>query len=117
MTSTLISGNQVYAPGIPDAEAILIDNGQIAWIGDRSTAKTFASEVSQSFDLGDVFIAPGFVDAHVHLSATGALLSGASVSMANSWRELAEQVNESLLTQEVIDQFKFFFGWDDTNWS
>jgi len=114
MSSTLIVAQNIYAPGIPDAQALLINDGVIAWIGDRQTAEQFRSDAQSFVDLGDAFVAPGFVDAHVHLSATGLNLLGFNASAAGSFRDLAELVNKSVGIQS--GQYIYLQGWDDSSW-
>ncbi len=114
MTSTLILGGKVYAPGIPDAQALIVESGRIAWIGDRQTAKSVASGETRIVDFEDAFISPGFVDAHVHLSATGALKLGHSLNEVSSWSQLADLVNGEVAAKDA--KFLFMFGWDDSDW-
>ena len=115
MSSTLIVAQNVYAPGIPDAKALLLSDGIITWIGDRQTAEQFKSDVSIFIDAGEAFVTPGFVDAHVHLSATGLNLLDFNASSAGSFRELAALVNEAGLNQSA--DHIYLQGWDDTTWS
>ena len=114
MTTSLILGGKVYAPGIPDAEALLIESGRIAWIGDRQTAQNFKASATKVLDFHNAFIAPGFVDAHVHLSATGGMQLGHNLTAVKSWAELAGLVNRECLDKTT--KFLFMFGWDDSDW-
>lgn len=115
MSSTLIVAQNIYAPGIPDAQALLIHDGVIAWIGDLATAQQFKQDARYYVDAGDSFVAPGFVDAHVHLSATGLNLLGFNASHASSFRDLAELVNEAVTTQ--LGEHVYLQGWDETKWT
>lgn len=114
MTSTLILGGKVYAPGIPEAQALIVESGRIAWIGDRQTAKSLASSETKFVDFEDAFISPGFVDAHVHLSSTGALQLGHSLNKIASWSQFANLVNAEVAAKDA--KFLFMFGWDDSDW-
>ena len=111
MSDLLIIASSVYAQGIPDAQALIISNGTVAWIGDRDTALSLTSDVDHVVDAGDSFIAPGFVDAHVHLSATGMYLK-TDVSHARSYADLADVINHRDTRYAVT----FGHGWDDTHW-
>lgn len=115
MSSTLIVAGSVYAPGIPDAQAILINDGIIAWIGDRQTAEQFRNDAHSFVDVQDAFVAPAFVDAHVHLSATGLNLLGFNAAAATSFRDLAILVNDAALNESA--DYIYLQGWDDSNWS
>lgn len=114
MSSTLIVAQSIYAPGIPDAQALLINDGVIAWIGDLATAQQFRKDAGHFIDAGDSFVAPGFVDAHVHLSATGLNLLGFNASRATSFRDLAALVNEAVTVQ--LGEYLYLQGWDETGW-
>ena len=115
MSSYLLLGDRAYAQGIPDAQALVISDGRIAWIGDRGTALSFASDVDNVIEAQDSFIAPAFVDAHVHVSATGTQESNLDLSLATSFRHLASLVSEALATASASDCL-FGHGWDDTSW-
>jgi len=114
MNSTLIVAGSVYAPGIPEAQAILINDGLISWIGDRQTAEQFKTDANIFVDVQDAFVAPGFADAHVHLSATGLNLLGFSATGAGSFKELAKLVNDAAINQP--GDYIYLQGWDDSNW-
>ena len=114
MSSTLIVAGSVYAPGIPDAQAILINDGEISWIGDRQTASQFRQDATKFLDLEDAFVSPGFVDAHVHLSATGLNVLGFNASAAGSFAELAWLVNNAVTSQK--NDYIYLQGWDDSRW-
>ena len=115
MAKILIHGASIYSPGNPEATSAVIDGNHFAWIGDRISATSFINDVDHVLDFEDAFIAPGFVDAHVHLSATGLLYSECNLigskSAADALSVLREFVQKS--SSEVI----YAHGWDDTNWS
>jgi len=115
MSSTLLVAQNIYAPGVANAQALLINDGVVVWIGDYETAQQFRKDVQFFVDAGDSFVAPGFVDAHVHLSATGMNLLGFNASSAKSYRELADLVNAAAVSQS--GEYIYLQGWDETNWS
>jgi len=114
MSSTLIVGRSVYAPGIVGAQAVLFEEEQIVWVGDKFTAQTFKVEVDNYVEHPDAFIGPGFVDAHIHLSATGLRLLGADLSAATSWSDLALRTAKYLSASN--SNRNFLFGWDESGW-
>ena len=73
---TLITNAAIYAPSVPYATALLIDAGEIAWIGDHSGAEVHRELAHTVIDAQGHFLAPGFVDAHVHATSTGIMLTG-----------------------------------------
>ena len=117
MNSYTLIGNRVYAPGVPDAQALMVENGHIVWIGDRHTALALSSKEHQVIHLQDSFIAPGFVDAHVHLTATGMHASSLQLQNVRSFKELADIVNEKFKSGHLDSEIFFGHGWDDANWS
>ena len=78
--STLYRGGFVYSPADPFANAMVVDGGTIAWIGGDDAAAVHADGVDEVVDLGGALVTPAFVDAHAHLSQTGAALRGVDVS-------------------------------------
>ncbi len=80
--STLYRGGFVYSPADPFANAMVVDGGTIAWIGGDDAAAVHADGVDEVVDLDGALVTPAFVDAHAHLSQTGAALRGVDVSGA-----------------------------------
>lgn len=65
------------------AEAVLIRDGVIAFVGSLTDARALAGGC-QEVDAGDGLVLPGFVDAHAHLLNTGASLLRAQLRAATS---------------------------------
>lgn len=55
MTATLFHNGVIYAPGQPEATAILVDGGSIAWIGDDATGFQVAPG-AQRYDLAGALV-------------------------------------------------------------
>ncbi len=111
---TLIRANHVYAPGVPDADSLLIEDGLIAWLGLYSAFKNLEIKVDQVIEVPDSFVAPGFVDSHVHLSATGAQITGLDLRGATSTAQAIEILRKHVAATN--DDFIIGHGWEDTNW-
>ena len=86
-TSTLYRGGVVYSPADPLATAMLVSDDQIAWIGSEEAAAGLADGVGQVVDLAGGLVTPTFVDAHVHVSATGMTLRSAALTDVRSLQE------------------------------
>ena len=114
MRKILIHGGSIYSPGNPDATSAVIDGDHFAWIGDRIAASAFVQDVDYVLDFDDAFIAPGFVDAHVHLSATGLLYSECNLFGSTSATQALELLRD--FTQKSDSEVIYAHGWDDTNW-
>ena len=111
---TLIHAQIVYAPGYPDADSLLIEDGVITWVGQYSAVAHLNLPFDRTVDIPEYFVAPAFVDSHVHLSATGALLTGLDLRAATS----ANQAIEMLKNYVALSNENFIIGhgWEDTNW-
>ncbi|PFG43198.1 hypothetical protein ATJ88_1882 [Isoptericola jiangsuensis] len=82
MTSTLYHNGVVHSSADPFAEAILVDDGVVTWLGAQDTATGLAARADEVVDLGGALVTPGFVDAHVHVLATGLALESVDAAAA-----------------------------------
>lgn len=62
-------------PTRPNAGAVAVRDGRIAWVGDAEEATTHLSGVERTLDLGGATLIPAFNDAHHHLLLLGHWLS------------------------------------------
>lgn len=107
---TLYRGGEVYSPE-RFANAMLVDGDRIAWIGTDDAAVSYVDVADEIIELDGALITPGFVDAHVHLTATGLQLIGVDVAQATSVDSLVSAV-ASCTDSRVVGH-----GWDDTHWA
>lgn len=112
---TLIKAKHVYAPGVSEANCLLVDDNLISWIGQLDSFSHLDLAVDQIVDVSDHFVGPGFVDSHVHLSATGAALTGLDLTKARSAKEAIELLRLHLANTD--EEFVIGHGWEDTNWA
>ncbi len=63
----------------PWAEAIAVKGERILAVGSNSEIRRMAGSGTRRIDLEGAFALPGFNDAHVHVDATGALLTGVNL--------------------------------------
>ncbi|KPJ83843.1 MAG: hypothetical protein AMS18_17195 [Gemmatimonas sp. SG8_17] len=61
------------------AEAVAIKAERILAVGSNSEIRRLAGSPTKRIDLEGAFALPGFNDSHVHVDATGALLTGANL--------------------------------------
>lgn len=99
--------------GHPGASAVLEREGRIAWIGPRD-AHAGDRSADRVVDLGDAAIAPGFVDAHVHVTATGLAQTGLDLSGSGSLAEALRRVEDH--TRRARGGVVLGTGWDETTW-
>lgn len=113
--SVLLRGGHVYSPEDPFASAMLVAGGRIAWIGDDAGAGLYADDADAVVDLRGAWVAPAFVDAHVHLTSTGLVLTGLDLSSADSLGACLRMLREAasgLAGSGIL----LGHGWDDTAW-
>lgn len=111
---TLITNAAIYAPSVPFATAMLIDGGEIAWIGDHSGAEVHRELADTVIHAQGHFLAPGFVDAHVHATSTGIMLNGLDLSQVNGKTQLLDLLSD--YARHLNGATVLGHGWDETNW-
>ena len=107
MTTTLYRNARVHAPGAPTAFAVA--DGRFVWVG--SDAGPGADE---TVDLGGAFVTPAFVDAHVHTTSTGLMLTGLDLHGCASLTEALDRVERAARAnggRPILGT-----GWDETHW-
>ena len=98
---------------MPDATAMAVRDGTVAWLGADDVGRSQFPD-AQIFDLDGGFVAPGFVDSHVHLTATGLSLAGLDLRGAKSLGHCLERVGE--YAHAHPDGPIWGHGWDESGW-
>ena len=113
VSSILFRNGVVHSPADPFAEALLVEDGVVAWLGAEDTADGFARRAERVVDLDGALLAPGFVDSHVHLLRTGEVLDGLDVGAATSAADLVRRAAERAASTAgpVVGH-----GWDESGW-
>ncbi len=112
---TLITNAAIYAPSVPFATAMLIDGEEIVWIGDHSGAEVHRELADTVIHAQGHFLAPGFVDAHVHATSTGIMLSGLDLTQVTNKTQLLNLLSD--YAKHLNGGTVLGHGWDETNWS
>lgn len=110
----LLQGGPIYAPSAPGAEAMLVVDGTVAWIGPAAGAEVHRDTADAVVDLDGALVAPAFVDAHVHHTATGMTLLGLDLRGVASRGQLLELLSAQarrLRGRPIVGH-----GWDETQW-
>jgi predicted amidohydrolase YtcJ len=89
--------------------AVAVENGRITAVVPAAEASGLGAD--RVVDLGDATLMPGFVDAHVHLSATGLADHGADLRQARSVAELLDGVRAAAA---AADGLLWGDGYDET---
>lgn len=120
MTSTLYRHGVVHSPSDPFAEALLVEDGTVAWMGSDDTADGLVASVDEVVDLEGALVAPGFVDAHVHVLETALAARGVDLSVAGGVRSLADAlaaVARAVAARPAGDRRPLLgAGWDERTW-
>ncbi len=100
------------SPADPFATAFLTEGDTIAWVGSDQAADALTAD--RVVELDDAWVAPAFVDAHVHATSTGLALTGLDLTDAPSLAAALSRVEQAARTARggvVLGT-----GWDDTRW-
>lgn len=113
-TPVMYRGASIYAAEDPFATAMLVDDGQIAWMGTETAAATLLSSNMRSVDLDGALITPAFVDSHVHLTQLGEFLTGLDLSTSSSATDVLDAVAAQAAAAPGLPVLGH--GWDETTW-
>lgn len=111
-TRLLLNG-RVHSPTHPDATALAVRDGVIAWLGSDDVGRNQFPDAEVQ-DLDGAFVAPGFVDSHIHLSATGLSLSGLDLRAAGSKAQCLQLV--AAYAAAHPGRPVWGHGWDESAW-
>ncbi|CAL9607816.1 amidohydrolase [Streptomyces pilosus] len=113
--TVLLRRGEVHSPADPFATAMVVERGQVAWVGSEGAADAFADGVDEVVDLDGALVTPAFTDAHVHTTATGLALTGLDLSTAPSLEAALARVREFAATRPD-DRVLLGHGWDAARW-
>jgi predicted amidohydrolase YtcJ len=113
--TVLLRRGEVHSPADPFATAMVVERGQVAWVGSEGAADAFADGVDEVLDLDGALVTPAFTDAHVHTTATGLALTGLDLSDAPSLEAALSRVREFAAARPA-DRVLLGHGWDAARW-
>ena len=99
---------------MPDATAMAVRDGTVVWLGSDDVGRAQFPD-ADTVDLDGAFVAPAFVDSHVHLTATGLMLSGLDLRAATSLRHCLDLVAD--YARAHPDGPIWGHGWDESGWA
>ncbi|MEU5313734.1 amidohydrolase [Streptomyces sp. NPDC021562] len=114
--TVLLRRGEVHSPADPFATAMVVERGQVAWVGSEGAADAFADGVDEIVDLDGALVTPAFTDAHVHTTSTGLALTGLDLSGAASVAEALTLVRD-FAAARPDDRVLLGHGWDASRWS
>ena len=112
----LLFGGPIHTadPDNPTAEAVVVDDGTILYVGDLAGAEALADEHTRRIDLRGAALFPGFTDGHAHLIGIGqremTLNLEGSASVVEAMQRLAAWAEAN--PEGPI----FGRGWIETHW-
>ena len=105
--TTLLFGGRIHSPTHPDATAMAVRDGVVAFLGGDDVARSHYPDAA-------VIVAPAFVDSHVHTTATGLLRTGLDLRTAKSRQEFLDLLAAHVATHP--DAVIWGHGWDQSQW-
>lgn len=114
VATELLLGGAVYSASAPDATALAVSDGVVVWVGSDDVGRALHPD-AQITELDGRFVAPGFVDSHVHLTSTGLALLGLTLNDAVNRRDCLARVVQAV---SGLDEGEVLWGlgWDDSAW-
>lgn len=106
------NGRVMTAPSARASALVVDDGGRIAWIGDEQAVPE--SGLTKIVDLAGAFVAPAFVDAHVHATSAGMALTGLDLRAARSLAEALTRIEQA--ARSGRGRPLLGGGWDETSW-
>ncbi|GAA4792993.1 amidohydrolase [Streptomyces ziwulingensis] len=113
--TVLLRRGEVHSPADPFATAMVVERGQVAWVGSEGAADAFADGVDRVVDLDGALVTPAFTDAHVHTTATGLALTGLDLSDAPTLPAALARVRDFAAARPA-DRVLLGHGWDASAW-
>jgi predicted amidohydrolase YtcJ len=112
VTTTLYRRGRVRSPVDPFATALLVEDDTVGWVGREAAAETMSA--ARTVDLDDAWLAPAFVDAHVHATANGLALTGLDLTGVPSLVTALDRLERAC--RAARGGVVLGTGWDDTTW-
>src|ERR1700737_3771889 len=114
----ILSNGNFYtaADGQPRAEAVVIVEGRITFVGKNADALRRAPAGAQRIDLQGVTVLPGLTDAHAHLGDIGQRELTFNLEGTASLEELKNKLHERASRGNPGD-WLFGRGWIESHWT
>jgi predicted amidohydrolase YtcJ len=100
----------------PDAEAIAITAGRIAFVGSKADALARQGDRTEVYNLHGATVIPGLIDSHVHLANLGASLERVDLVGVKDEAEAVARVAARAATTPA-GEWIVGWGWDEGAWA
>ncbi|MGQ0838997.1 amidohydrolase [Actinokineospora sp.] len=114
MTTTLLTGGRIHSPADPSATALAVADGVVVWLGQDSVGRTLYPDADETVALDGAFVAPAFVDAHVHATSAGLLRTGLDLTACRSLADCLDALRAHV--RRTGHPLVWGHGWDETAW-
>lgn len=97
LANSIFVNGSIYTvnPKQPWAEAIVIENEHIAFVGSNTDAMLFKNSASKVIDLRNRFVMPGIIDAHTHTAIAALLLNrGVNLLSTKGKEDILQRIKE-----------------------
>ena len=112
MPTTLYRRGRVRSATDPFATALLVDGDTVVWVGSEDAADAMTAQ--RTVELDDAWLAPAFVDAHVHATSTGLALTGLDLTGSPSLAAALQAIERA--SRAARGAVLLGTGWDDSAW-
>ncbi|MEV8268595.1 amidohydrolase [Microbacterium sp. NPDC076911] len=100
MTRALYTGGRIFTGTENEwAEALVVEGGELLYVGDEHTARAEAGPDAHSTDLAGRLVLSGFTDAHTHLVMMGDALGRVPLTDARSLQQILQRLLAARETQ------------------
>ena len=77
------------------AQAVVIRDGRIQFVGSDEKAKDFIGDKTEVIDCKGRWVMPGFIEGHGHIHGLGSSLVDLDLMSVHSWEEIVAKVAEA----------------------
>jgi predicted amidohydrolase YtcJ len=100
----------------PDSEALLIEDGEIVWLGSNQEAESKRNQAGTVIELDGATVLPGLVDSHTHIQGLGAKLRRVDLVGVTTVDEVLARL-ASERGNVPAGEWIVGWGWDDGAWA
>ncbi len=114
----LIHGGTIYTvdDSRPTAEAVVIADGIIRFVGAEAKTKPFVGSNTKTLDLAGKTMIPGFIESHGHLMSLGRTLQELDLSDVSSYQALVKKVATAVADANP-GEWILGRGWHQSKWN
>ncbi|WP_414687749.1 amidohydrolase [Mycobacterium sp.] len=109
----LLVNGRVHSPSHPEATAMAVHDGVVAWLGSDAISRDQFPD-ADVVDLDGGFVAPAFVDSHLHVTATGLTLTGLDLRSARSLPHCLQLIADYAAAHPGLPLWGH--GWEESAW-